>query len=325
MKRLRKLLGTLVVVCMASAMALPLAGCGSGEEYTPQLGEPKLSSPAIGQNGTLRVGVNTNNSPLAGKSGDKIIGIDVDIAAALADELGLHVEIVDVGGDASGAIDDGKVDIALGIDSTSTQPGYWTSSQYLPTGVALFELESSNKTTPTAESKPKVAAQVSSKSAWAVNNVFGEESLESATDLPTAFEDLKSGKVEYVASDAIIGLYAASRAGVDVKIVALLDTASGYCAMAAESNTDLQNAVEDALTLIAQNGVVGVIEDKWLGQTVDLSSLPKIEGSRAARTNASGAEDAGEGEGAAGSSSSSSASTAGGSGASSSSSAASAA
>ncbi len=280
----------------ALALALPLAGCGPSEEYVPELGAAKISSPVIGQDGTLRVGVNTNNSPLAGKSGDKVIGIDVDIAAALADELGLHVEIVDVGGDAAGAIDDNTIDIALGIDSTSTQSGYWTSSQYLPTGVALFELQSSNNTTPTADSKPTVAAQVSSKSAWAVNNVFGEESLKSAADLPTAFEDLKSGKVAYVASDAIIGLYAASRAGVDVKIVALLDTASGYCAMAAESNTELQTTVEEALSAIVQNGVVDVIEDKWLGQTVDLSSLPKIEGAKSARTNAGGGEEGEEGD-----------------------------
>lgn len=300
----------MVAACLALGAPALLVGCSSGEEYTPELGEAKATTPVIGQSGTLRVGVNTNNSPLAGKSGDKIIGIDVDIASALADELGLHVEIVDVGGDAAGAIDDDTIDIALGIDSTSTQSGYWTSSQYLPTGVALFELESSNRTTPTADSKPTVAAQVSSKSAWAVNNVFGEESLKSATDLPTAFEDLKSGKVAYVASDAIIGLYAASRAGVDVKIVALLDTASGYCAMAAESNAELQTIVEDALSTIVQNGVVGVIEDKWLGQTVDLSSLPKIEGAKAARTNAGGSGEGEEDEDADDASSSSSSSSA---------------
>lgn len=310
MKTLRKLPAAVLAACLAFMTAAPLAGCASQQDYTPALGDAKVTGSALGQAGKLRVGVNTNNSPLAGKSGDKVIGIDVDIAAALADELGLHVEIVDVGGDAAGALDDGKIDIALGIDSTSTQPGYWMSEQYLPTGVALFEPASSNKTTPTAESKPSVAAQVSSKSAWAVNNVFGEESLKSASDLPGAFDDLKAGNVDYVASDAIIGLYAASRAGVDVKIVALLDTASGYCAMASESAADLQSAVEGALSAIVDNGVVGVIENKWLGQTVDLSSLPKIEGAKTTKTNVDGGESAEGDDAAAAAASSSSASSA---------------
>ncbi len=307
MKRFKKITAAALAACLVASTCM-LAGC-SHEEYTPQLGEAKLSTPAIGEAGVLRVGVNTNNSPLAGKSGDHIIGIDVDIAAALANQLGLKVKVVDVYGDAAGAIDDNEVDIALGIDSTSSTKGYWLSAQYFPTGVALFELASSTKTTPTATSNPKVAAQVSSKSAWAVNNIFGEDSLESVSDLATAFSDLESGKAEYVASDAVIGLYAASRANVDVKIVALLDTVSGYCAMAKQDNTELQDAVSDALSTITSNGVVDVIEDKWLGQTVDLSSLPRIEAPKQQADDAATEGDA-SGDAAAESSSSSSSSAA---------------
>lgn len=273
------------MVAVLTAAMFMLAGCSASEAYEPELGSPALTPPAIAENGTLRVGVDTNNSPLAGKSGDRIIGMGVDIAAALGDKLGLHVEIVDTDGDAASAIDDDEIDIALGIDSTTTQTGYWLSQQYLPTGVALFELATSNQTTPTPDSHPKVAAQVSSKSAWAVNNVFGEESLDSTTDLATAFANLKAGRVDYVASDAIVGLYSANRADVDVKIVALLDTASGYCAMAKSDNTELQKAVSDALSDMVANGIIDVIENKWLGQTIDLTSLPKIESQGQSSTN----------------------------------------
>ena len=218
MKRLSKAVRMAVAACMAFAVCGVVAGCSSGEEYTPQLGSPKISSPAIGEDGTLRVGVNTNNSPLAGKSGDCIIGIDVDIAAALADDLGLKLDVVDVGNNATDAIDNGEVDVVLGIDSTSKHDGYWTSSQYLPTGVVLFAPEGNDEPAPTADSDVKIAAQVSSKSAWAVTNTFGEDSLVSSSDLASAFSDLGSGKVDYVASDAIIGMYAASRQDVNVEI-----------------------------------------------------------------------------------------------------------
>ncbi len=319
MKRLSKAVRAAVAACMAFAACGALAGCSSSEDYTPQLGSPKISSPAIGEDGTLRVGVNTNNSPLAGKSGERIIGIDVDIAAALADQLGLALEVVDVGNNGTDAIDGGEVDVVLGVDSTSKEDGYWMSSQYLPTGVVLFAPEGNDEPAPTADSDVKIAAQVSSKSAWAVTNTFGEDSLESASDLAAAFSDLGSGKVEYVASDAIIGMYAASRQDVKVEIAALLDTAGGYCALCSKDNTELQEALGAALDDLVANGVVDVIEDKWLGQPVNLNGVPKIASNAPKSTNVEGgeegAQEGGEGadadaEGLSGSSGSSSSSSA---------------
>ena len=282
---LSKIARAAIVACMAVATCALVAGCSPDEEYIPELGAPVLSSPAIGEDGTLRVGVNTNNSPLAGKSGDRIIGIDVDIAAALADQLGLALEVVDVGNNGADAIENGTVDIVLGIDSTSKEDGFWVSSQYLPTGVVLFAEEGNNSPIPTADSDVEIGAQVSSKSAWAVTNTFGDEALVSCSDLAVAFSDLASGKVDYVASDAIIGMYAASRQDVDVQIAALLDTASGYCAMCAQDNTELQEAVGTALDTLVSNGIIDVIEDKWLGKPVNLNGVPKIASSSPKSSN----------------------------------------
>lgn len=305
-----------VSACAAFALCMSLTGCGSSETYTPETKAPQISSPAIGEDGKLRVGVNTSNSPLAGTSNGKIIGIDVDIAAAIADELGLSVEIVDTGNDPSGALTEGSVDVVLGIDESDVEKGYWKSSKYIPTGVVLFALESSSDTAPNATDTPKIAAQVSSKSAWAITNTYGEEALISASDLATAFGDLESGEAEYVASDAIIGLYAASRANIDVKIVALIGTESGYCAVVPESNTELQQALGDAIDKLIQNGVIGVIEKKWLGQTIDLSDVQKIETKKTTSNNLEedeeGEDQEGEGgdqDATAGSSSSSSSSS----------------
>lgn len=281
---------------MAFAVCGAMAGCSSGDEYTPELGSPKISSPAIGEDGTLRVGVNTNNSPLSGKSGDRIIGIDVDIAAALADDLGLKLDVVDVGNNATDAIDKGEVDVVLGVDSTSKHDGYWASSQYLPTGVVLFAPEGNDDPVPTADSDVKIAVQVSSKSAWAVTNTFGQDSLVSASDLAGAFSDLGSGKVDYVASDAIIGMYAANRQNVAVEIAALLDTAGGYCAMCANDNTELQEAIGNALDGLTSNGTIDVIEDKWLSEPVNLNGVPRVASNSPKSTNVEDDEQSTEGD-----------------------------
>lgn len=287
-----------VACALAACMMLVLAGCSSSETYQPELKSPTITTPTIGQAGTLRVGVNTEKSPLAGMGKEKIIGVDVDIAAALADELGLSLYIIDVGSDPEGALAEGKVDIVMGIDNSDSNT-FWLSDEYLPTGVALFALTSSNAQIPTARSNPTVAAQMSSKSAWAVSNEFGEDALTSTTDLAAAFDQLEAGKVRYVASDALIGLYAAHRADLDTSVVALMAKPSGYCVGVSSTNTQLQTAIADALGKLTSGGVVGIVEGKWLGQVLDFSQTPLTEGASTAHSSdATSADDGAESEGA---------------------------
>ena len=129
MKRFKTLVSCgLVAVCMAAAVSL-LSGCASQETYTPPEKEATLSTPTIGKDGVLRVGVNTQNQPLAGQStsSSNIVGIDADIAAALADNFGLKVELVDVGTDFETALNEGTVDIVMGVDSTDADVTFWKS------------------------------------------------------------------------------------------------------------------------------------------------------------------------------------------------------
>lgn len=279
MKNIRKLSVALAAACLAAMTAIALSGCSvlQGQSYEPELKSPELEPPAIGEAGILRVGVNTSNSPLAGVSGEKIIGIDVDVAGAIGDILGLEVEMRDVGSDGAVAIENGNVDIVLGIDADSPEKGMWLSSEYIPTGIVVFALVDSDKEAPKAGDNVKIGAQISSKSAWAITNSFGEKNLVSESDLATAFQALEAGEVDYVASDAIVGLYAANRQNVAVKMVGVIGATSGYCAMANKDNTELTSAVYEALSSIVDDGIMDVIERKWLNEDVELKDLPKLD------------------------------------------------
>ena len=262
-----------IVAVIAAALCLTavLAAC-STETYTPPSNDPQVTKPAISAEGTLRVGVNTGTAPLAGKA-SKIVGIDVDIAAAIASELGLNLEVIDVGTDGVKALRNGTVDIVMGIDSSVNESGMWKSNEYLKTAVALFAAGNSGSV-PKKEDGPKIAAQVSSMSSWAVTNEFGAESLVSENDLSTVFEDLKSGKVGYAASDAIIGSYAATTIGLDATIVALMQQPSGYCVGVYDTNSELCSIIQSTLSKLVSNGTVELIETKWLGAPLNLDGLP---------------------------------------------------
>ena len=279
MKRYKTLASCCMAVACMAALLVVLTGCSSQQSYTPPEKTPTLSSPTIGKDGTLRVGVNTDNQPLAGQpsSSSKIVGIDVDVAAALADSFGLKLEVVNVGSDAESALKEGTVDIVMGIDKSDSSTSFWKSDAYLPTAVALFSAPS-NTQVPTNVVETKIAAQVSSKSAWAVTNEFDKATFSTTDDLKSEFAELASGQVQYVAADAIIGTYAAHSAGDDVHIVALMQQAGGYGVGVSDANTDLKQAVSEALATLTGNGTIGVIETKWLGTALDLSSTPLTAG-----------------------------------------------
>lgn len=297
-----KHLRAVVLGCaLAASMMLLLAGCSStGTTYTPETKTPVLSSPVIGQDGTLRVGVDAQNPPLSGmlESGNtsKIVGLDVDIAAALADEWGLKLSIVDVGADPEGALAEGKVDIVMGIDKSSSDSSFWCSDVYLQSGVALFA-SSADAGVPDASTGATFAAQVSSKSAWAVMNEFGEESLTSTNSPLDAFNALSSGGVQYVAAGAVVGVYAAHANDLDAYIVALMQQPGGYCIGVLDDNSELKTAVADAVATLTSNGVISVIETKWLGAPLDLSATPLTGSVAPAAVDNEAQSDEGESEG----------------------------
>lgn len=279
MKHLKRFAACCAAAVCCAAMLLLATGCQQQQEsYTPPEATPSVSKPVIAQEGVLRVGVNANNAPLAGQpsSSAKIVGIDVDMAAALADQLGLKLEVVDVSTDAAGALTSGKVDVVMGVNK-SDSPSFWTSDTYLPTAVALFA-QSSNSTVPANSASTKIAAQVSSNSAWAVTNEFDNSTITTTEDLKSAFSALESGKVQYVAADAVVGSYVSNNAGMDVHMVALMQQASGYCVGVLDGNTQLKQAVSNALSAMNSNGVSSVIQKKWLGTTMDLSDIKLTAG-----------------------------------------------
>ncbi|MBR3182604.1 MAG: transporter substrate-binding domain-containing protein [Eggerthellaceae bacterium] len=279
-----------VLVCaIVACLSVALVGC-QGQDYKPEGKSQTVSSTALSTEGTLRVGVNASSAPLAGQtsSSSRIVGIDVDVAAYIADQLGCKVEIVDVGNDPASALADGRVDIVLGVDASSEDAGYWKSASYLQSGVALFGT-ASESAVPTTDSNPKIAAQASSKSSWRVTNLFGDDALVVQSDLKSAFDALAKGSARYVAADAVIGTYVSHTNAYDAKIIALLQDPSGYCVAVAEKNTELQGAVASAVDKLVQGGVIEIIESKWLGAPIDLDNTTIVKAASADQASASSA------------------------------------
>lgn len=92
----------LVSVCLLVAMsAMMLAGCGKSKGLTVESGK-------------LIMGTNAEFPPYEYHEGDKIVGIDAEIAEAIAGEMGLELVIEDMAFDSIiGAVTSGKIDMGL--------------------------------------------------------------------------------------------------------------------------------------------------------------------------------------------------------------------
>ncbi|WP_454946413.1 substrate-binding periplasmic protein [Cryptobacterium curtum] len=286
----------LAVVSALLIAVLGLCGCAQvselssslfGKPYTPEKLQPTVSTPTIGKEGVLRVGVDASNAPYSTQVSGKLAGIDVDMAAALAAQMGLSLELVDVGSDAEGALKAGTVDVVMSMDSSDSSSSYWLSDPYLQTCVALFS-KGQASSVPSASSSVSIEAQAASMSAWEVSNQFGDEALKTVPDLKTAFSDLNGGKVDYVAADAVIGVYITHTTHSDVHITALMQKVSGRSIGVLSSNDELKKAVSDALDAINSGGIGSIIEAKWLGSALSLDQYSQTATAQRASSKTSG-------------------------------------
>ncbi|MDR3307518.1 MAG: transporter substrate-binding domain-containing protein [Coriobacteriales bacterium] len=261
----------LVTVLLGAALC-GMGGCaapaGTGSMTIPQT--PTVDVPTIGVSGVLRVGVDSTHAPFAGMSKGSIIGIDIDIAAALADHLGLKLEIVDMAGQTPETLlSSGSVDLIMAVDPSNntftTQP--LLVGPYLLDGPALFTVSVSS--TPTAVELSSLAgatvlAQQDSVSAWAVGERIGASSVKTVTSLAEAFDQLAAGTASYAASDALLGTFLALDYE-DVVCTQIIDEPLGIYLGVSGSNQALADSLVGALQEVRDNGVLELLITKWLG------------------------------------------------------------
>ena len=269
---MRALQRVLAVLAMGALLAatLGLSGCFSPSlEGKLTLKQPALAPPAISKDGVLRVGVDTSHAPYAGLADGKVIGIDVDIAAALAEEMGLKLEVIDTRGqNATTLLHEGTIDVVMGLQNDDASP--FTDRKigpYLVDGPAIFTIGLTDTPAPfdpTSLNGQQVAAQENSLSAYRIGKDYGEESVAPYPTLEAAFNQLTGGTYSYVAADAVVGSFIAVKAG-NIQCLGIINDAQGVYIGVGSDSSDLAAAIYDALKSLRDNGSLQVIISRWLG------------------------------------------------------------
>lgn len=269
MIKVKKISIGILAAVIAAVLCLAFAGCAPGS-YKKELKEAQLHTPDILEEGKLKVGVNFGNPPMAGETA-KAAGIDIDVASAIAEELGLQVEFVDYGASPDTALNEKSCDIIMGIPKSTNIEGVFKSEPYIQTASALFAKDS-DAPVPVKSGADVFAAEMASPSAISCQAQFNVANIKLDNTLSAAFEELDRGDVKYVAADAIIGNYNIKENGIKASMIALLNKPSGFCIGANAKNTNLCDKIKATVETLTKNGIFLVIEKRWVGRALELDT-----------------------------------------------------
>lgn len=273
----------LLAFTLAVALVLVATGCKK-EPEEPAL-EPKLAPPVIITEGVLKVGVDLGYPPFAGTDDGENAGIDVDVAAAIAERLGLRVELVDIKpNEMAAALNEGTIDIMLGAVSITeaVTADVSTAGSYLIDGPGIFSVVATDSvpTTLTAADLPgkRIGAQQGSPAFWALESDFGEGFATAYPSLAEAFKALEAGELDIIVGDTAVCAYIA-RDYPSVAFVGQFGAAQPLGLAVKKDATELESAIRETVDALAADGTLDTIRTKWLG------NIPQLEVPVEASTN----------------------------------------
>ena len=207
-----------------------------------------------------------------GVDGTGFEGIDVELAAALADKLGLKLQVDDMDFDAAlTAVQQGKCDVVLGgLTYTEKRDEVMDFSTPYSQGVQVIIVkeDSAVQSADDLANVDMIGTQRGTTgyiycSDTTDNGGFGEDHVAAYDSGAAAVQALMNGQVDAVVIDqAPAEAYVAANKG--LRIVDTPYVTEDYCVAMAEGNTAMQEAINNALAELTADGTVQQILDKYI-------------------------------------------------------------
>ena len=216
--------------------------------------------------GVLTMATNATFPPYEYYEGNEIIGIDVDIADAIAKKLGLELKIEDMEFNSIIiAVTQGKADIGLAgmtvmeerLDAVNFSDSYATGIQAI-----IVAKDSDIQGVDDLKGK-KIGVQLMTTGDIYATDDFGKENVEAYNKGADAVMALKQGKVDAVIIDNQPAL-AFVRETEGLKVLDTQYKVKDYAAALSKDNEGLLTAVNGALAELEQDGTLQSIIEKYI-------------------------------------------------------------
>lgn len=265
----------------AAALVLSLAACGSTASS-----EAASSDAASSEAASSEAASETETAELSTVEPGKLImstnaafppyemttdsgefeGIDIETAQAIADKLGLELQIDDMDFDAALlAVQQGKSDMVMaGVTVTDERQNVMDFTDSYATGIqSIIVKEDSDIASVDDLAGKKIGTQRGTTGYLYCSDDFGDENVVAYDDGLTAVQMLNNGQVDCVVIDnAPAKEFIAANPGLK-----LLDTAyveESYAIGIGKGNTELKDAINTALEELKADGTLQAIVDKYI-------------------------------------------------------------
>ena len=275
----------ILAMTMALAMMLSLAACGKKDEpsvsgsTSTSNGSSVSTSASNGADfttvtaGKLTMSTNASFPPYEMVADDgSFEGIDVEVAGAIAEKLGLELQVDDMGFDAAlQAAQTGKSDMVMaGVTITEERQAVMDFSDSYANGVqvVIVKEDSPIQTVDDLANANMIGCQMGTTgytycSDTPDNGGYGEDHVTPYDDGAAAVQALMNGQVDAVVIDNMPAQeYVAANPGLKI-----LDTEfanEDYAIGVAKGNTALLDAINGALAELKADGTLQSIVDKYI-------------------------------------------------------------
>ena len=252
---MKKTMKTLLVLSLVVVMMFSLAACGGDKDA---------------DKATLTMATNAYFPPYEYYDGENIVGIDAEIAQAIADKLDMNLEIVDiefdsiVSGVATGKYDMGMAGMTVTedrLESVDFTDSYATGRQ------VIIVAEGSPITSPddlfADGATYTVGVQLGTTGDIYTSDDLGADRVKQFNSGNEAVEALKSGKVDCVVIDNEPAKYYVD-ANEGLEILPTEYVTEDYSICIAKDNSELKDKIKTALNELMQDGTVQEIIDKYI-------------------------------------------------------------
>lgn len=221
---------------------------------------------AMAEGDVLVMATNAEFPPYEYHEGDEIVGIDAEVAALIAEELGMTLEIEDMAFDSVlAAVQSGKADIAMaGITVTETRQMVVSfSDTYTKATQMMIVAEDSEITC-----KDDLVGKTIGVQLGTTGDLYAEDvedaTIERYSKGFEAVQALLQGKVDAVIIDGEPAkVFVEENEG--IKLLEEAYTEEEYAIAVAKDNEELLEKINSALAKLEENGEFQKVLDKYIG------------------------------------------------------------
>lgn len=278
----------IISIALVAAMAITMTACGGSssqpaeepakeaaaeETAAPEEAAADEAAPAAAEGGvttveegTLIMATNAYFPPYEFYEGSDIVGIDADIAKAVADKLGLQLRIEDMEFDSIiTAVQSGRADMGLaGMTVTEERLQSINFTESYAQGIQVIVVTEDSPIASVDDlTGKKIGVQLATTGDIYCKDDFGEENVEEYNKAADAIMALKSGRVDCVVVDnEPAKSFVASTDG--LKILDTEYVTEDYAACISKDNQALLDAVNGALAELKADGTLDSIISTYI-------------------------------------------------------------